>query len=61
MVLVSCIPDNYIGVAGVIGSFFTVAGMAAIITFLPGAWHVRNALKINTCLKANVRGFLATL
>ena len=32
-----------------------------IITFLPGAWRVRNAWKINTGLKANVRGFLATL
>ena len=37
------------------------SSVVKIITFLPGAWHVRNARKINTCLKANVREFLATL
>ena len=49
------------GVAGVIGSFFTVVGMAEIITFWPGLRPLRNCCKINDRIWPNIIGFLATL
>jgi hypothetical protein len=44
------------GVAGVIGSFFTVAEVAKIITLWP--WHERlsNSWKINRCIRAHCMG-----
>src|SRR5262249_34974368 len=49
------------GVPGATAGKCAVSPLAQNITFLPGVWRVRNAWKINTCLKAHVRGFLATL
>jgi hypothetical protein len=36
-----------IGVAGVIGGFFTVVRLAEIITFWAGLWKLRECFKIN--------------
>ena len=53
--------SGQLGVPGATAGKCAVSPVAQNITFLPGAWRVRNARKISTCLKANVRGFLATL
>ncbi len=54
-------PKDHRGVPGATIGKCAVSPLVQNITFLPGAWRVRNARKINACLKVNVRGFLATL
>src|SRR5262249_22968779 len=49
------------GVAGVIGSFFTVAEVAKIITLWPRHERLSNSWKINGRIRARCMGFLATL
>ena len=49
------------GAPGVIGSFFTVVGVAEIINFWPWIWQFRKCFKINACTWPNFTGFLARL
>ena len=49
------------GVAGVIGSFFTVADVSKIITLWPRHERRSNSWKINGRIRAHCMGFLATL
>ena len=53
--------DADLGVPGATAGKCAVNPVAQNITFLPGSWRVHNAWKINAHIKANLRGFLATL
>jgi len=50
-----------VGVAGVIGSFFTVVEVAKIITLWPRHERLSNSWKINERIRAHCMEFLATL
>ena len=50
-----------LGVAGVIGSFFTVVEVAKIITLWPRHERCSNSWKINERIRSHYMGFLATL
>src|SRR5262249_52049640 len=50
-----------LGVAGVIGGFFTVVEVATIITLWPWYERLSNSWKINGRIRAYYVGFLATL
>ena len=50
-----------VGVAGVIGGFFTVVEVAKIITLWPRYERLSNSWKINGRIRAHRMGFLAPL
>ena len=58
--MVRVLREHY-GVPGATAGKCAVSPVAQNITLLPWGWRERNAWKINARIKANSRGFLATL